>query len=257
MGFVDSHLHLDDEAFSEDRDEIIKNLEKEDIDAVFNIACNLESSIKSADLANKYERVYATVGVHPHDASSYNDEVEHELLSLLKKEKVCAIGEIGLDYHYDFSPKDKQREVFIRQLELAKKTNMPAVIHSREAFKDTYDILKEHADGLKVLIHCFTSSPEVMREYLKLGYYIAIGGAVSFKNAKNVVKAAAEIDMGKLLIETDSPYMTPEPYRGRRNEPKYVKLVAQKIAEIRNISTEEVALATKRNALEFFGVIHD
>ena len=256
MVFVDSHAHLDDEAFDEDREEVIKDILSGG-NYFFNIGCDLKTSYSSYELSKKYDHVYAVVGVHPHEAKYYTAETRDALKELLTKDKVMAIGEIGLDYHYDLSPRDVQREVFINQIDLAREMNVPIVIHTREAMEETYEILEKHAKGMKVLLHCYTGSIEMARKYLKLGYKLALGGALTFKNAKNTVDVAREVDLKDLLIETDSPYMTPVPYRGKRNDPRKVVLVAEKLAEIKGISTEEVLEATKKNAFEFFGVKND
>lgn len=256
MVFVDSHAHLDDEAFDEDREEVIKDILSGG-NYFFNIGCDLKTSYSSYELSKKYDHVYAVVGVHPHEAKYYTAETREALKELLTKDKVMAIGEIGLDYHYDLSPRDVQREVFIDQINLAREMDVPIVIHTREAMEETYEILEKHAKGMKVLLHCYTGSIEMARKYLKLGYKLALGGALTFKNAKNTVDIAKEVDLKDLLIETDSPYMTPVPYRGKRNDPRKVVLVAEKLAEIKGISTEEVLEATKKNAFEFFGVKND
>lgn len=256
MVFVDSHAHLDDEAFDEDREEVIKDILSGG-NYFFNIGCDLKTSYSSYELSKKYDHVYAVVGVHPHEAKYYTAETREALKELLTKDKVMAIGEIGLDYHYDLSPRDVQREVFIDQIDLAREMDVPIVIHTREAMEETYEILEKHAKGMKVLLHCYTGSIEMARKYLKLGYKLALGGALTFKNAKNTVDVAKEVDLKDLLIETDSPYMTPVPYRGKRNDPRKVVLVAEKLAEIKGISTEEVLEATKKNAFEFFGVKND
>lgn len=254
---IDSHAHLDDEKFDLDRDELIENLKQNGIDLVFNIGADIESSRNSVALSKEYENVYAAVGIHPHDAKTYSEEIETELIELSKAEKVVAIGEIGLDYYYDLSPRDVQKEVFKRQIELANSLNLPIVIHSRDAHKDTFDILKEAHEKypeMRVLIHCYSSSVELMHEYMKLGFYIALGGAVTFKNSVTPKKIAQEVPIDRLLLETDSPYMTPVPYRGKRNEPMYVKYVADLIAEIRGISVEELIRHTDKNTKEFYGI---
>lgn len=256
MIYVDSHAHLDDEAFDEDRDEVIKDILSGG-NYFFNIASDLKTSYSSYELSQKYDHVYAVVGVHPHEAKDYTEQTKKELIELLKKDKVVAIGEIGLDYHYDFSPRDVQRRVFIDQINLAREMNVPIVIHTREAMEETYDILQEHAKDMKVLIHCYTGSIEMARRFLKLGYKLALGGALTFKNAKNTVDVAKEVSLDDLLIETDSPYMTPVPFRGKRNDPRKIVLVAEKLAEIKGISVDEVLEATKKNAFEFFGVKND
>lgn len=257
---IDSHAHLDDNRFKRDRDKVIEDLEADGIDLVVNIGADLPTSKASVFLAENNDRIYASVGVHPHDAKTYDEDVEDQLLMLSKREKVVAIGEIGLDYHYDNSPRERQKEVFRKQLELAKKTKMPVVIHSRKADKDTMDILKEAKaknPDLVCLIHCFSSSVEIMREYVKMGFFISLGGATTFKNAKTPKKVAQEVPIERLILETDSPYMTPEPNRGKRNEPKYVRLVAENIANLREMNVEDLIEITDRNTKRFYGIVND
>lgn len=252
---IDSHAHLDDERFDYDRDIVINSLPERGIDLVYNIGADLNSSIASVELANMYENIRAVIGIHPHDAKSYSDEVEEKLIELAKNEKVRAIGEIGLDYYYDNSPRNIQVEVFKRQIELAHKLNLPIVIHSREAVQETFDIIKESKEKypeLVFLIHCFSQSVEMMREYIKLGCYIALGGAVTFKNARHPKEVALEIPLDRLLLETDSPYMAPVPMRGKRNEPMYIKYVAKEIANIRGIKVSELVEITDANTKRFY-----
>ncbi|MDU5099379.1 MAG: TatD family hydrolase [Peptoniphilus grossensis] len=253
---IDSHVHLDDEAFNEDREDIIKSLGENGIELVINNSSDLPSSERSVELANKYENIYAAIGVHPHEARTYDDEVEKRLIELSRDKKVLAIGEIGLDYYYDNSPRDVQQEVFKRQIELAARLKKNIVIHSRDAAKDTFDILKEAHEkyDFTALIHCFSQSVDMMREYLKMGDYIALGGAVTFKNAKTPKEVAKAVDLDRLLLETDCPYMTPVPYRGKRNEPKLVKFTCQYIADLRQMDALELEKITGENTKRFFGI---
>ena len=253
---IDSHVHLDDEAFNGDREDIIKSLGENGIELVINNSSDLHSSERSVELANKYENIYAAIGVHPHEARTYDDEVEKRLIELSRDKKVLAIGEIGLDYYYDNSPRDVQKEVFKRQIELAAKLKKNIVIHSRDAAKDTFDILKEAHEkyDFTALIHCFSQSVDMMREYLKMGDYIALGGAVTFKNAKTPKEVAKAVDLDRLLLETDCPYMTPVPYRGKRNEPKLVKFTCQYIADLRQMDALELEKITGENTKRFFGI---
>lgn len=253
---IDSHVHLDDEAFKGDREDIIKSLGENGIELVINNSSDLHSSERSVELANKYENIYAAIGVHPHEASTYDDEVEKRLIELSGDKKVLAIGEIGLDYYYDNSPRDVQKEVFKRQIDLAAKLKKNIVIHSRDAAKDTFDILKEAHEkyDFTALIHCFSQSVDMMREYLKMGDYIALGGAVTFKNAKTPKEVAKAVDLDRLLLETDCPYMTPVPYRGKRNEPKLVKFTCQYIADLRQMDASELEKITGENTKRFFGI---
>ena len=253
--FIDSHSHLDDERFDQDRDILIKSLKERQVDIAINIGADLQTSINSVELANKYDNIYAVVGVHPHSASEVTEETLDIFREMSKNDKVVAIGEIGLDFYYDNSPRDVQRKWFKEQLKLAKELGLPVVIHSREASQETFDTIKEAQDGsLRGVMHCYSGSVEMAKEYIKLGFYISIGGPVTFKNARVVGEVAEALPLDKLLIETDCPYLTPEPYRGKRNEPMYVRYVAEKIAEIRNISVEELAKATSTNAKKLFGI---
>ncbi len=252
---IDSHVHLDDERFDGDRDILINSLKDNKIELVINIGADMNSSMSSIELSKRYDNIYAAIGVHPHSASEMTEKTLDELREMSKEDKVIAIGEIGLDYYYDNSPRDIQRKWFREQLELAKELDLPVIIHSRDATKETYDIIKEAQDGtLRGVLHCFSGSVEVAMEYIKLGFYISIGGTVTFKNARVVREVAEAVPLDKLLIETDCPYLTPEPYRGKRNEPMFVKYVAEKIAEIRGISVEELAKSTNKNTKELFRI---
>lgn len=248
---IDSHAHLDDKRFNADRDSLIKSLKENGVDLVLNIGADIKTSKASVNLAKKYPNIYAVVGVHPHSAKDLEGSDLSDLRALAKEDKVVAIGEIGLDYYYDNSPRDIQQKWFKEQISLAQDLDMPIVIHSRDATQDTFDILKEASEKkqLRGILHSYSGSYEMAQEYIKLGFYIAIGGPVTFKNARVSREVAAQIPLDKLLIETDAPYLTPEPYRGKRNEPMYVKYVAEKIAELRETSYEEIAKATSQNLL--------
>lgn len=252
---IDSHAHLDDERFDRDRDELIKSLGKNGISTVINIGADLPSSIKSVKLSEQYDNIYAAVGVHPHSASEMDEGTIEVLKAFSSREKVVAIGEIGLDYYYDNSPRDVQRIWFRRQMKLAKEVNLPIVVHSREANQETIDMIKAESDGkLTGVIHCYSGSVELMKEYIKLGYYISLGGPVTFKNAKTPKEVAKVVPIDRLLVETDSPYLTPEPHRGKRNEPLYVRHVAAMIAELRGMTIEELARATSENTKRLFNL---
>ncbi|MCF6459462.1 TatD family hydrolase [Clostridium sp. Cult3] len=252
---IDSHAHLDDTRFDKDRDELIKSLKDVGVDLVINPGADLQSSIKSVSLSEQYDNIYAAVGIHPHSAKEMDESTLEVLKSFTNREKVVAIGEIGLDYYYDNSPRDIQKHRFIEQLDLAKEVDLPVIIHSRDAAGDTFDILKSAQDGsLKGVLHCYSGSVEMALEYIKLGFYISIAGPVTFKNARIVKEVAKTVPMDRLLIETDSPYLTPEPYRGKRNEPVYVRQVAGTIAELRGISFEEVATKTSENTKKLFRI---
>ncbi|WP_138159977.1 TatD family hydrolase [Peptoniphilus catoniae] len=252
---IDSHVHLDDPKFDYDREDIINSLKDRGIDRVYNIGADLESSIASVSLAKKYDNIKAVIGIHPHDAINYNDKVEEKLIDLAKDENVRAIGEIGLDYYYDNSPRDIQVEVFKRQIELADKLNLPIVVHSRDASEETFNIIKESKEkypNLTFLIHCFSQSVEMMKRYIDQGCYIALGGVVTFKNAKVPKEVAKEVPLNRLLLETDCPYLAPTPMRGKRNEPYYVKYVAEEIASIRNMEVKDLVEITDANTRRFY-----
>lgn len=252
---IDSHVHLDHERFDEDRQEIIDRFEEDKVLAMINPSCDLESALASIELAKENERVFAMVGTHPHEAQYFNEELRQKYKELaLENKKVVAVGEIGLDYHYDFSPRNKQIEVFIDQIKLAKELDLPIVIHSREAFEDTYKVLSEHAKGIKVLLHSFNETWEECQKYLELGFYISLGGMITFKNAKNLIKVVENVPIDKLLLETDAPYLTPVPNRGKRNEPKYTHLVAKRVSEMRVEDLTYINEMTNNNTIEFFGL---
>lgn len=252
---IDTHAHLQDEKYT-NIEELIQNARKEGVNTIICASSDLHTSMKAVDISNKYSEVYATIGVHPHDAKTYCEKVENELINLAKGEKIVAVGEIGLDYHYMYSSIDEQKLAFLKQIELANMLKLPIVVHSREATGDTVDILKSNLDKLKngVCIHCFNMSVEILREITKWGFYISIGGIVTFKNASNIIDVIKECDINKLMLETDSPYLTPVPFRSKINEPKYVKITAEKIAEIKGISVEEIDKITTKNAMQFFKI---
>jgi len=253
--FIDSHAHLDDERFDDDRETVIKNLKADQIDVVINIGADIASSKSTSSLAQTYDNIYSVVGVHPHSVSELVGLGLDEIENLSRHEKTVAIGEIGLDYYYENSPKNLQKEYFIEQIRLAKKLDLPIVIHSREAVKDTLDIIKsEKSSNLRGVMHCFSSSAEIAKEYIKLGFYIAIGGVVTFKNARVTKEVAKYVPLESLLIETDCPYLAPEPFRGKRNEPKYIKYTAEEIAKIKEVDLEEIAYSTSINAKKLFNI---
>lgn len=253
--YFDSHAHIDGERFDEDRDLVIKRAEANGISYIMNPGADLESSMRAVELAQKYDMIYAAVGVHPHDASTMDEHMLAMIEMLSKKPKVKAIGEIGLDFHYDYSPRDVQRHWFREQLRLAKRLNLPVIIHDREANQETYDTLKEEsAFETGVLMHCYSGSAELAKAYVKQGAYISIAGPVTFKNSRKLAEVIKVVPLDRLMIETDAPYLTPEPFRGKRNESLYVTYVAKKMAEIKEITVEEVAAATLENAKTFFRI---
>ena len=250
----DTHAHFDDEQFDADRDEVLKSLKSYGVGNIVNIGSSMKTSRTSVALAEKYDFVYAAVGVHPSETGELCEADIEELKRLAANPKVRAIGEIGLDYHYpdDVEP-SIQKKWFVRQLELAKELNMPVVIHDRESKGECLEILKEHKISNGV-VHCFSGSAETAREILKLGMMISFTGVLTFKNAKKAIAACAAVPLDRLMIETDCPYMSPEPHRGRRNFSGYVEFVARKMAEIKGVSYDELVDITERNAKRFYGI---
>jgi TatD DNase family protein len=252
---IDSHAHLNDRRFDKDRDKLIKKLKENGVEIVLNPGSNVASSVKAVSLANQYDNIYAAVGVHPHDVNDMNNDTIEILRSLAKKDKVVAIGEIGLDYYYDNSPRDLQRKWFREQIKLAKELKLPIIVHDRDAHGDTFDIIREEIDNdLTGVLHCYSGNLELAKEYIKMGFYISFAGPVTFKNAKTPKEVVKGIPLDYILIETDSPYLTPEPHRGKRNEPLYVRYVAAMIAELKGISFEEVARRTSENVKKLFSI---
>lgn len=252
---IDSHAHLDDERFDKDRQKIINSFKEDDIELIINPGADVSSSVKAVSLAEKYDSIYAAVGVHPHEAKTMDDDTIEILRNLAKKEKVVAIGEIGLDYHYDNSPRDIQKKWFREQIKLAKELDLPIIIHDRDAHEDTYEILREENDDkLRGIMHCYQSSLEMSKDFIDMGFFISLAGPVTFKNAKTPKEVAKGVPLDRLLIETDSPYLTPHPHRGKRNEPAYVRYMAGMIAELKGISYEEVVKKTAQNAKTIFEI---
>jgi TatD DNase family protein len=250
----DSHAHIDDKRFSEDREETIARAKEAGLEYILNAGADMFSSARAVELAAKHAMVYASVGIHPHDAKEAREADYQQLADWCKLPKVVAVGEIGLDYHYDLSPREVQRQVFVRQLDLARQMNMPVIIHNREAHADSLSIVKAEGKGLTGVFHCFSGSVEMARELLKLGWYLSVAGPVTFANAHKLNEVVQAVPLERLLVETDSPYLTPEPYRGRRNEPAYVRYVAEKVAAIKGVDAEVLAAATTANAKRFFRI---
>lgn len=240
---IDTHAHLD----------MLTDLDISGVGKVVVPSVEIKTMEKVVALS-KHPNIYSMVGIYPSEAKTYTQEVEDKITELAKNQKVVAIGEIGLDYYWDKSFVDLQKEVFIKQIKLANKLELPIVVHDREAHKDCFDILKKNNDGSKILFHCFSGSVEFMRECVKQGWFIAIGGVVTFKNAIKMKEVAQEVPLEKLVLETDAPYLTPVPFRGKENKPAYVRYVAEEIAKIRGISIEEIIDITTRNAEGFFGI---
>ena len=251
---IDSHAHIDDDRFDADREAVLSRARAAGVDLIVNIGADMASSARSVALAEQYPQVYATVGMHPHDAKDMREQDYQQLVRWAAQPKVVAIGEIGLDYHYDLSPRPVQQEVFLRQLDIARQTGKPFVVHEREAHADTFEIIRSAAKGLEGVFHCFSGSIETARQYLKLGFYISIAGPVTFPKSAKTKEVARYVPLDRLLVETDSPYLTPQAFRGRRNEPAYVRLVAEEIAALRELPLEELARATSENACRLFRI---
>lgn len=254
MEFFDSHAHYNDEKFDEDRVEILDRLYNQD--KITRIVCagyNLEKSKFAVELAKEYSFLYATVGISPNDLEDFNEDNLNQIEKLTKEANVVAVGEIGLDYYWNKDNKEFQKKAFISQIEIANRAKLPIVIHNRDAYLDTIQILKEHPVEKKGVFHCCQLNQELIKEALKLGFYISFSGNITFKSAKSE-EAVSLVPLDRFLIETDSPYLTPEPFRGSRNDSSKVKLFAQKIAEIRNISIEEVAKLSYVNANRIFQI---
>lgn len=258
MKFFDNHAHLDDEKFDEDRDVIIEQIHKDDIDKFVTAGYSLDSSKKSIELSKKYNFIYSTCGISPNDIPQTEEELWKELseIKALVKDnkKVVAIGEIGLDYHWNTENKELQKKAFIEQIKMANELSLPIQIHTREAVMDTLEILKQNEVEQKGIFHCCPLNRELVKEGLKLGFYISFAGPVTFKNSKNANEIIEMVPSDRMLIETDSPYLSPEPLRGRRNDPRNVKLIAKKIAEVKGLSIDDVAKITYENAKRIFKI---
>ena len=248
----DSHAHYDDESFIEDRDLILESMSSQGVSGIVNCATDIASCKKCAGMADKYENIYFAAGIHPHEAEAVEADYLKKLEAWAQHGKCVAIGEIGLDYHYDLSPREKQQEVFEAQLILAKKLNLPVIIHDREAHEDTMSLLKKYTP--RGIIHCFSGSVEMAKEIVKLGMYIGLGGAVTFKNAKKPVEVAKYVPLEMLVLETDCPYMTPVPFRGKRNDSSLISYTADFIAQLKEIPTQELIDITTENSKRIFGI---
>lgn len=254
MKLFDSHCHLDDEKFNEDRAETIARLREGGVERCVCVGSDLPSSRRCVALAEQYPFIYAAAGVHPHEAKDAPADYLDQLKTLLAHPKVMALGEIGLDYYYDLSPRDVQKRVVQEQLDLACETDMPVIFHIRDAHGDMFDILRSRSRLPAGVIHCCSASAEMVREYLKMGFYISFAGPITFKNAAGPVSASQAVPLDRLLIETDSPYLAPVPLRGRRNEPANVRYVLEKQAEIHGVPPEELADITFRNACALYRI---
>lgn len=251
MKFIDTHVHLNNGRFT-DVEAVISRALENNVTHMINIGSDVRSSAKAIEQAKSFKMLYSAVGFHPHNAKNIIDEDYLKLTKWLENDKVLAVGEIGLDYHHDFSPREVQKKVFVKQMEIARMHNYPVVIHNRESDQDVFDVINDFAGEVKGIFHCFSGSYEMAEQLINLGYYISIAGPVTFKNSRNLPEVVKRTPLEKLLIETDCPYLAPVPYRGKRNEPAYVVEVAKKIAEIKGISLEQVAKATSENAQKAF-----
>ena len=253
--WIDSHAHLNDEAFQDDCQEVLKAAVDGGVGTIIVVGCDLDSSRKAVAMAQENKMVRAAVGIHPHDAKHWDLKAKDEILAMLKDPRVVAVGEIGLDYHYNYSSKEDQLKAFKEQLEIAKQYNKPVIIHNREAHQDTVSILHgERIGGAGGVMHCFSGSLELAVECLKMGLYVSFAGPLTFPNAEKLRKVAVEIPLDKVLVETDCPYLSPHPFRGKRNEPVQVGLVGRKLAELKGLPVEEIMQATTGNCQRLFGI---
>ena len=252
--YFDTHVHLNSEQY-ENIDQIIQNALDSKVSKMVVVGYDLQSSLKAVEIASSYDFIYASVGMHPSEIKKMKTDDLLKIENLLNHNKVVAIGEIGLDYHWDTDNKEQQKEIFIEQIKWSKKYNLPIIIHSRDAGLDTFEILKENKQYyIRGIMHCYSYSLELAKEYEKLGFLFSFGGPLTFLNAKQNKEVVKTIDLSKILSETDAPYLTPHPYRGQRNEPKFIELVVKKIAELKNINEEEVIRVVYNNACDFFGI---
>lgn len=254
MQLIDSHAHLDDAKFDADREAVLQRAAESGVARIVNIGADMPSSERSVALAARCDAVYAAVGVHPHDAKTVRPGDYEQLADWLAQPKVVALGEVGLDYYYDLSPREAQRDVFVRQLDVARQMHVPVVIHNRDAHGDTMDILRREGKGLTGVVHCFSGSWEMAQELLKMGWYLGVDGPVTYKNAAKLPEIMAKAPLERILVETDSPYLAPVPLRGKRNEPANVRYVAAHVAKLRQMDEDAFAAATAANTCALFGL---
>lgn len=253
--YFDTHAHLDDEQFTEDQEAVIARAQEAGVELIVNVGCNLPSALHTVELTQKYAFIYGAIGMHPHDAKELDEQSLTKLYQMAQNPRIVAIGEIGLDYYYDLSLRETQQKVFRAMINMAKELKLPIVIHDRDAHEDTLKIVKEeNASEVGGVFHCYSGSWPMAKEIMKLGFYLALGGTVTFKNARKVVEVAQEVPLDHLLLETDCPYLSPVPYRGKRNEPSFVPKVAETIAEFKGLTVEEVAQVTLENGKRLFGI---
>ena len=251
--YFDTHAHYDDRRFDEDRDAVLAEMQSAGVSLILNASSGMQSAKLSLEMADKHPFLYAAIGVHPHDSKEMTDGSLAALEKLLQHPKAKAVGEIGLDYHYDFSPRDIQKKRFREQMELARSLNKPVVVHEREALQDTLAIIREYSD-LSGVLHCFSGSWETAKIILDIGWHLSFTGVITFKNARKSLEAVEKMPQDKIMIETDCPYLAPEPMRGKRNSSLYLKYICEKVAQIRGISPEEAAALTMENGKRFFGI---
>lgn len=254
----ETHAHYDDDRFEDDREQLVSSMPEKGIGGIINVGASISSTKTTLALAEKYDFIYAAVGVHPSDIADLNEETYCWLKEQTAREKTVAVGEIGLDYYWDKEPEvqERQRYWFRRQLELAKEAGLPVIIHSRDAAADTMEIMKQaHAKEIPGVIHCYSYSKEMAMEFVKMGYYIGVGGVVTFKNAKKLKETVEALPLERILLETDCPYMAPEPHRGERNDSSYIPFVEAKIAELKGCTVEEVERVTEENARRLFSKV--
>lgn len=251
--FIDTHCHLDFPEYEHDREEVLLRSRDQGVEYIINVGSSLQNSLNSVDLAKKYDFVYAAVGIHPHEADSFNESTENEIRRLAKAEKVVAIGEIGLDYFKNFSKQENQRPVFVSLIKVAEELNLPLVIHSRQAAEDTLKFLKD-SKPVKAVVHCFSGDENFLRECLDFGFFVSFTCNITYKKAQNLRDVAGLTPLERIFLETDAPYLSPELLRGKRNEPVNVKFVAEELARIKGVSVEKVAEVTTASAKKFFNL---
>ena len=253
MEIFDTHAHYDDEAFDDDREELLEKLQEAGVKQIVNIGCSMENSRENVGFVKQFDFMYGTVGVHPNDVDALRDKDIDELAGLSQKDKILGIGEIGLDYYYDDISRDCQKKWFARQLNMAKAVNLPVIIHSREAAQETLDIMKaEKAGDTGGVIHCFSYGVEMAREYLNMGYYIGVGGVVTFKNGRKLKEVVQYAPLDRIVLETDAPYLAPTPFRGKRNNSSYLSFVAEEIARIKNVDVDRIYEVTFQNGKKLY-----
>lgn len=251
---IDTHAHYDDKQFDIDRDELLSSMESGGIGAVINASATVRSWDKVLKFTEQYPFMYGMIGVHPDEIGELDEEKFVQMEQLISNPKIVAVGEIGLDYYWDKESHNQQKEWFIKQLNLARKYDLPVNVHSREAAADTMDIMKEYGQGMKAIIHCYSYSKEMALQYVKMGYLLGIGGVVTFKNAKKLKEVVEAVPIEHIVLETDCPYLAPDPYRGKRNSSLYLPYVAKAIADLKGMTEEEVIEITTANARRFYGI---